>query len=135
MRYAHAGRSGDYADILSSCYWMARLGCPEHCYVEEIAGLDIYIVAITNGSLSPSFGHAICAEYLGGGYNVFNNWKFFQYENTNIRPGDWQMPYELGRQDTKVQIKKVTGILDCAHYVGDLIVTFLIDEYGNVTVG
>jgi hypothetical protein len=137
MRYARAGKSTPYIDILAGCYWMKKIGCPEHCYVEQIFNLDIYSVAIVNGSLVPSFGHAVGAEYLGGDMNTFSSWRFFQYDNLNITPGDWQMPYGSEWQDTKVKIFEVIGIPDCGHYNHSQypVVTFMIDENGNVTLG
>ena len=87
IRYARAGQSTPYFNILSGCYWMEKIGCPEHCYVEEIYSLDIYIAKITNENYSPSFQHDVCAEHLGGDTKIFSNWRFFQYENLNIQPG------------------------------------------------
>ncbi|QSZ68282.1 hypothetical protein RJ40_12645 [Methanofollis aquaemaris] len=135
MRYARAGKSSQFSNALSCCYWREDYRCPEHCYFEENYNKDIYIVAITNGDLV--FGHAVCAEYLGGGVGEFSNWKFFQYDNLNITPGDWQMPYGTEWQETKVEIKKVTDIPDCGHYNSDRypVVTFLIDENGRITIG
>lgn len=59
IRYARAGQSTPYFNILSGCYWMEKIGCPEHCYVEEIYSLDIYIAKITNENYSPSFQHDV----------------------------------------------------------------------------
>ena len=135
MRYARAGRSTPYTDVLASCYWMEKIGCPEHCYVEQVFNLDIYIVVIMNSDLG--FGHAVCTQYLGGDMDVFSSWRFFQYDNLNITPGNWQMPHGSEWEETKVKIYTVTGIPDCGHYSRDEypVVTFLIDEYGNVSLG
>lgn len=85
-----------------------------------------------NGDLG--FGHAVCAEYLGGGVGEFSSWKFFQYDNLNIMPGDWQMPNGTEWQDTRIQIKEVIGLPDCGHYNERRppVVTFLIDQEGTV---
>ncbi|WOX54942.1 hypothetical protein R6Y95_05565 [Methanoculleus palmolei] len=134
-RYARAGHSTPYIDKLSRHYWRVRDGCPEHCYVEQIFDLDIYIASVTNGSLVPPFGHTICAEHLGGSVKEFSNWKFFQFANLDIQPGDQtHMPRGTETEDTKVQIYKVIGIIDCVTYDRkDPEVTFLIDKNGTVT--
>jgi hypothetical protein len=135
IRYARAGNSNPFIGVLEDCYWIEKMGCPVHGYVEEIFNLDIYIVSIMNGNLG--FGHEVCAEYLGCGVNIFTNWKFFQYDNLQIIPGNYQMPYGVEAEDTKVEIYEVIGIPDCGHYDSEEspVVTFLIDENGNVTLG
>ena len=132
MRYARAGKSTPYTNVLAGCYWMEKIGCSEHCYVELVFNLDIYIVAVMNSSLVPSFGHAVCAQYLGGEMDMFSNWRFFQYDNLNITPGDWQMPYGSEWQETRVEIKEVIDIPNCGQYDGRPVATFLIDHEGNV---
>jgi len=141
IRYAWAGKSTSYVDKLSCCYWMEKLGCPEYCYLDlntKIYELDVYIAAVLN-STAPDFeAHAICAEHLGGDMEDWNNWRFFQYSNSNIQPGDpGQMPLGTSTENTRVQIYVVTGIPDCAHYSRpeNPEVTFLIDETGDVTLG
>jgi hypothetical protein len=132
IRYARAGRSDQFSDVLSACYWMEKVGCPEHCYVEETFDLDVYIGRVTNHQTG--FFHAICAEYLGGDVRIITNWRFFQYSNTNIPPGrDWQIPAGVQAENTKLEIFEVTGIPDCGHYdkVDPAEAIFLIDPQGN----
>ena len=137
MRFARAGKSTPYLNVLENCYWMEKIGCPKHSYVEQVFNLEIYAVSIMNGSMEPSFAHEMCAEYLGGDKHVFSNWKFFQYDNLNITRGDWQMPYGTDLQQTKVTIKEVVGIQDCSHFITDSNhpIKFQIDDKGNVTPG
>ena len=92
----------------------------------------IYIAHVSNNSIP--FGHAICAEYLGGNVMDFDNWKFFQYDNLDIQPDDSQMPCGTDEENTTVRIKTITSIGSCGGSVGgDPVVTFEIDENCNVT--
>jgi len=93
----------------------------------------IYHAAVTNNSIP--FGHSICAEHLGGDMRNFNNWKFFQYDNLNIQPGDPNhMPCGTDEENTTVSIKKITSIERCGCRIGgDPVVTFEIDKDCNVT--
>lgn len=74
--------------------------------------LPCYIVHVSNCN----FGHLIVGLQLGEDMAVFDNWRFFQYADGDIQPGDWQMPVETagsrafetrGRR-TKVSIEQVT---------------------------
>lgn len=115
IRYARAGRSSQFSDVLSGCYWREKVGCPEHCYIEEIFDLDVYIGKVTNRQLS--WFHAICALYKGGDVRIITNWQFFQYNNTDIPPGrNYQIPAGDPAEDTVLEIFQVTGIPDCSHY-------------------
>ena len=33
MRFARAGESSSFYDVLSKCYWKEHGGCSEHCYI------------------------------------------------------------------------------------------------------
>ena len=91
----------------------------------------IYFAGVTNNSRS--FGHAICAEHLGGDVTNFNNWKFFQYDDLDIKPDDWQMPRGTDEENTKVNIKKITRIERCGGKIwGDPVACFEIDKNRNV---
>ena len=130
MRFARAGESSGFYDVLSKCYWQEHSGCGEHCYMEDYGwNKPIYHATVVNNSLTPSFGHSICAEHLGGDMTEFNNWKFFQYDNLNIQPPDpGQMPCGTPTENTKVKIKEITSIGSCGGSVlGDLKVIFEID--------
>lgn len=64
MRFARAGESTAFYDVLSKCYWKEKEDCPEHCYMEEYGwNKPIYFASVTNNS--KPFAHEICAEYLG----------------------------------------------------------------------
>ncbi|MDO8873603.1 MAG: hypothetical protein Q7V05_12880 [Methanoregula sp.] len=98
------------------------------------AGKYVYMVTI----IAPQGGHVITGEYLLNNKKGLDEWKFFQYENLDIKPGDWQMPYGNASQNTIVEIHKVTNL----SVVGDadLVVDgevfpaeFFIDEKGTVT--
>lgn len=132
IRYARAGRSSQFYSVLSHCYWRENANCPEHCYVEQIFNLDVYIGRVTNHQTG--FWHAICAQYLGGDMRIITNWRFFQYYNTNIPPGrDWQIPAGVQAENTKLEILEVRDIPDCGHYteVPTAVAIYMIDPQGN----
>jgi len=131
IRFARAGQSEQFSDVLSACYWRERPGCPEHCYLEDVFNLDVYIGRVTNQQTGHF--HAICAQYLGGDVRSTSSWRFFQYNNSNILPGrDWQIPAGVQAEDTKLEILEVTGIPDCGHYEAENYPTaiFMINPQG-----
>ncbi|HOD85982.1 MAG TPA: hypothetical protein PLI54_01830 [Methanoculleus sp.] len=135
IRYARTRKCLAHLQTLAGCYWMEIDGCPEHCYIEGTFNLDFYMVSLINNSRE--FGHVICAEFLGSDMQTFSSWKFYQFDNLDIRPGNWQMPYGTETEDTKVKIYEITGIFNCGLPDHDLVplVTFLIKENGGVTKG
>jgi len=97
-------------------------------------GKYVYIVTI----IAPQGGHVITAEYLLNNLGGMKEWRFSQYENNNIVPGDWQMPYGNSSQKTVVEIHKVTNISVVGGselvYDGEVFpAEFFIDDKGNVT--
>lgn len=134
-RTARTRKCLDHLQDLAGCYWMEKDGCPEHCYIEGTFDLDFYMVSLINNS--QGFGHAVCAEFLGSNSDEFSSWKFYQFDNLDIRPGDWQMPRGTETEATKVKIYEITGIFNCGLPDHDIVplVTFLIDAKGNVTKG
>jgi hypothetical protein len=134
IRYARARKCLEHLQKLAGCYWMERDGCPEHCYIEGTFKLDFYLTRVKNSDRGLS--HAVCAEFRGGDMQTFSSWKFYQYANLDIKPGDWQMPYGTETEATMVQIYEIIGITTCAlpDYVPESPkAVFLIDEYGTVT--
>jgi len=134
IRYARARKCLEHLQDPAGCYWMQRVGCPEHCYREGTFDLDFYLGLVKNSDRGLS--HAICAEFLGGDEREFSSWKFFQYAELDINPGSWQMPYGTATEDTKVKIYEITGILTCDipdYDPESPKAVFLIDENGNVT--
>lgn len=98
------------------------------------AGKYMYIVTI----IAPQGGHVITAEYLLNNFGGMKEWRFSQYENNDIVPGDWQMPYGNASQKTVVEIHKVTNISVIGGsdliYDGEVFpVEFFIDDTGNVS--
>lgn len=64
----------------------------------------------------------------------FNNWKFFQYDNLDIEPDDWQMPCGTDEENTIVRIREFGSIGGCGGSVGgDYVACFEIDENCNVS--
>ena len=98
------------------------------------SGKYVYMVTV----IAPHGGHVITGEYLLNNLKGMKEWRFFQYENEDIQPGDWQMPYGNASQKTRLEIHKVTNL----SVVGDtdLIADgevfpaeFFIDDMGNVS--
>jgi len=136
MRYARTRKCLEHLQDLAGCYWMEKIRCPEHCYIEGAFDLDFYLGLVKNASQGLS--HAICAEFLGGNKDELSSWKFYQFANLDIRPGDWQMPYGTGTEATKVTIYEITGVMTCSlpdYKPGSPEAAFLINEYGTVTPG
>ncbi len=134
MRYARTRKCLAHLQTLAGCYWMEREGCPEHCYIEGTFDLDFYLTFVKNAS--QNFSHAVCAEFLGGNADEFSSWKFYQFGNLDIRPGNWQMPYGTKTEDTKVTIYEITGVMTCAvpdYKPGSPKAVFLIGENGTIT--
>ncbi|OPY37785.1 MAG: PEGA domain protein [Methanoregula sp. PtaU1.Bin051] len=97
------------------------------------AGRNMYIATI----IAPEGGHVITAEYLQKNTGGMADWQFSQYGNTNILPGDWQMPYGSATQDTVVEIHKVTNLSVIGGsdlvYDGETVMKYYIGQNGNVT--
>lgn len=75
---------------------------------------------------------------MGGDRDEFSSWKFYQFDDLDIRPGDGQMPHGTKTEDTKVTIYEITGVLTCGvpdYDPGSPEAVFLINEYGIVTPG
>ena len=51
--------------------------------------LPVYHVSVYNAS----YGHAINVFLLESDRDNWNSWRFFQYTNSDIKLGNWQMPY------------------------------------------
>ena len=134
IRWARANTGSDVYEAYSKCYWRRDTSWPEYCYCEEEFNMPVYMVTVWNNSIP--WGHAICAEHLGGDMENFDNWQFFQYDNLDIKPGDWDMPCGTDGENTKVDIRRVrTDLLptSCSSYYPETIVVFEIDKDCNVT--
>jgi hypothetical protein len=72
----------------SNNYWKHPATGEEHCWTpNEDFGLPIFSCT-TSGV---SYPHAVCAFQIGEDVSVFHNWRFFQFANDNIQPGNSQM--------------------------------------------
>ena len=91
----------DYRDRISKYYWSMDKE-DAVCYIRYDFGLPVYIasVSITSSDDGCSYGHSVNAVQLGMDPMDWDSWRFFQYDNSLIRPGDWQMPCDpCGRGD------------------------------------
>lgn len=105
-------------------YWEDNYTGEMHCYTEEEFNLPAYFTEVDYPS---GTDHAIVALQLGEDVNDFNNWLFFQYTNTNIQPGDYQMriPCRVYIYDEK-PIDKPWGQFD--KFTDTKIAEFIISE-------
>jgi len=147
-----AGQTDKYADTAASVYPLPTLvadisASMQDPVISENTGTDrqnimsfsglggryLYIATI----IAPEGGHVINAEYRFTNTGGMNDWLFSQYENADIRPGDWQMPYGNESGDTVVEIHKVTNLSVIGDsdlvYDGETVMKFFINESGNVT--
>jgi hypothetical protein len=91
IRFLKFGEAAQYYNDISGCYYKDDEEI-ETCYYTGDFGLPVYMAAVMNKISGPGFGHAICAFQIGTDITDFNSWRFFQYDNSDIVPGNWQMP-------------------------------------------
>lgn len=76
---------------LSKCYFLNSKNEVECFYKppEECFWLPCYITNVVGSA----FAHTISALQINKNFKNFDSWVFFQYSNSNIKPGNWQMPH------------------------------------------
>ena len=123
-----------FEDDIEQCYWRWSWLVPtEHCYPDWDGGSQddpVYYTYIGNDDLE--FYHAVCAEYEGGGTTNFDNWRFFQYRDNDIEPGDWQMPCGTDTDDTYVLVQSTNDVW-CSSLDATTIYSWNIDENCDVS--
>lgn len=123
----------DFEDDIEQCYWRWSIWWSEHCYPDWDGGSQddpVYYTYIGNNDLE--FYHAVCAEYEGGGTSNFDNWRFFQYRDNNIEPGDSQMPCGTDTDDTYVLVQRINDVW-CSDLDATTIYSWDIDENCDVS--
>ncbi len=108
-----------------NCYYKDNINGIEKCYNkgDDIWELPCYVTTISGDG----FGHSICALQIDNDITKFDNWLFFQYNDNEINPGSWQMPY-----NTDIYVSIVTT-MSCNGYSTTQSVHWHIDKNGNVT--
>ncbi|MBN1762148.1 MAG: hypothetical protein JW878_03575 [Methanomicrobia archaeon] len=122
-----------FEDEIEQCYWQWSAIYPEHCYPDWDDGSQddpVYYTYIGNNDLE--FYHAVCAEHEGGSTSDFDNWRFFQYREDDIEPGDWQMPCGTDTDDTYVLVQS-TNDVGCDNIDATTSYSWYIDENCNVS--
>jgi hypothetical protein len=123
-----------FEDDIEQCYWRWSWLVPtEHCYPDWDGGSQddpVYYTYI--GNPDRGFYHAVCAEYEGGSTSDFANWRFFQYRDNNIEPGDSQMPCGTDTDDTYVLVQS-TYAVECDDMYATTIHHWNIDSNCAVT--
>ena len=105
MRWGKLGNSSNWADELRACYWRAWEGgigggYVTHCYGEVNFNLPVHVVSVP--------GHYICGIQIKSDQTSFDSWRFFQYQNTDITLGNWQMPCGEGNSIIIYDVLQVT---------------------------
>jgi len=84
-------------------------GCETIDRPSDIEPLDVY-----NGRIEDySSGQSDCegrTEDWNTAVCLHNNWRFFQYNDGDINPDEWQMPCGTNNENTKVRVKSVFSI-------------------------
>lgn len=107
--------SGDIGG--DSCYYKQNASSAEHCYVPaKKYNLPCHLVScFTSPGTSPPFGHALAAIQVVNGVGSLDNWIVFQYNNFDLKSGEWQMPAP-DYDNMYVQIKSVDSMSDTGEY-------------------
>ncbi|MCX5844579.1 MAG: PKD domain-containing protein, partial [Deltaproteobacteria bacterium] len=130
IRWALAGESTPFHDILSNWMWKRNDNCPDsgHSFaVDQPYGKDIHIAGVKNTDIG--WYHAVDAELRTGKDPAnWNSWKFFNYDNLDIKKGDYQIPAGTSICRTKVWIRQIDSVFGCGAYDGQIGSTFYIDS-------
>ena len=137
---ARTGNLSQWQDLLQNCEWKRDENCNDiYPFISTSYPIeDLYYVSISNNCGTSD--HAVVGKLINPalGVTIFSNWNFIQWGDLNIQKGDYQLPYGCGSNVTTIEIKKVNSIsvIDCNISVtfDDPVVTFLIDNLGDVTI-
>ena len=97
----------------------------EYCYWIESFDLPVFLASTY--TYHALFAHSICAFQIRKDQKDFNSWRFFQYTNDNIKPGNWQMPCNYEGDEVYVNVKKLINF-DCGGYNSNTIAKWKIDK-------
>lgn len=92
MRMCKMNYKGNPYPHLSGCYY--RINSEVHCYV-DITGVEQYHLPCYLTFIyreAPRFSHMVCALQVGEEESKFDNWLFFQWGESDIKPCTGQMP-------------------------------------------
>ena len=80
---------------VDACYFKRLLSDPtETCYRQDAYNLPCHIVNCIEHFTGPGFAHTMCAIQVCEGFDSLDNWIVFQYDDFDIKPGNWQMPHD-----------------------------------------
>lgn len=116
LRYAIMNHKTPVGD-LSQCYFKET---EVKCFTDESYWLPCFVVGVDG--VNHKFGHEICGLQIGEDINDFHSWVFFQYNNSNIKPGSWQMP-----KDSEVMIEELENV-GCRWLKHKVIAEWYIDK-------
>ena len=124
VRYLRFGEGEKHYDEISHCYW-SRDTKTEYCYWTESYDLPVYLCSVV--TMGSGFGHSICAFQIKKNPKDFSSWRFFQYTDDNIKPGNWQMPCHANGKTIHIFINRPIG-LGCHGYSAERIAKWYIDK-------
>ncbi len=107
-------------ESFSGCYYKNMHNEVKSYYYPDSYGLPAYPTQVV--SADNNFYHSIGGLQIGDNVSDFNNWLFFQYNDADILPGEWNMPLPA-----VVTIKHLCPGSCTGYGCGDLI-TFSIDK-------
>lgn len=119
-RYVRLGDPAHLTNYLDYCYWSQDKQV-EYCFLESpltippygifkgCYGLPVHPAAVRG----KHWGHSIVALQIKRDIKNFNSWRFFQYDDFQIKPGNWQMPCGVAAYDTMVKVERITAIDEC----------------------
>lgn len=140
IRWSRAGDSQGFYTTLLPWMWKRSSCCPDPGYswaFNSPAGKRIFIAGLYNPEIildGEVFSHAVAAELLTTGSpesSTWQDWKFFNYGNTQLSIGDWQIPAGTDAYWTHVWIKSVDSFTTCGQQNGGPVREFYIAPNGT----
>mgnify|MGYP001084000849 CR=1 FL=1 len=132
LRYMTFSNGNDYYEYLDNYYWSLDKESYT-CYYQYNFNLPVYIVT----AASIKWIHALTAFQVGIHQENWDSWIFFQYDDSDIHPGEWQLPVDPDENGRGLRVaigrpREDIGIIEGHGYVNDEIVQFMIQPDGSI---
>jgi hypothetical protein len=114
LKFGKCSAGGD------SCYYRRYTDSEEFCYVPNIQyRLPCNIVSCID--YEGEFCHSMCSIQVVNKIDSINNWIVFQYNDVDIKSGNWQMPSH--KYDLYLKFSNINRI-SCGGYSSDIVTRF-----------